>query len=257
MWRVFLLVVFTLPGLGFLSSASSVGALPGVKCRVSSVKIVTMTMTLHAEIRAFIFKLLSRQKVLTRLPEHGYQIFLAFLMFTATSWLTYYFIAPSLIRYSKKKKAKSDEQARLKWGHMAVSFLHAVIASSWSFYLWYDNSLAHSLEDRVSGYSRDFGMMFSFSVGYFLWDVFCCAWYLKHYGKGFFVHSLLGLLGLSCCYKPFMMYPSSRFLLFEVSTIFVDMHWFLEKVWPYKISKLFSLDSVDHSSYCSMMHVGF
>lgn len=44
------------------------------------------------------------------------------------------------------------------------------------------------------------------------------------------MHALLGLLGLLSCYRPFMMYPTSRFLLFEFSTIFVDMHWFLEKL---------------------------
>ena len=65
---------------------------------------------------------------------------------------------------------------------------------------------------------------------YFLWDVLCCIWYVKTYGRGFLVHAFLGLLGLLSCYRPFMMYPTSRFLLFEFSTLFVDMHWFLEKV---------------------------
>jgi hypothetical protein len=134
------------------------------------------------------------------------------------------------VRYSKKKKLKDDEHARAKWGHMAASFLHAVIVCFWSLSLWYDNELAHTIKDRVFGYSREFGTMFSFSVGYFLWDVLCCGWHIRQYGKGFFVHALLGLGGILSCYRPFMMYPTSRFLLFEFSTIFVDMHWFLEKV---------------------------
>jgi len=42
------------------------------------------------------------------------------------------------------------------------------------------------------------------------------------------------------------MYPTARFLLFEVSTIFVDMHWFLEKCgyvgrWPMIINDTMGL----------------
>ncbi|PJF19706.1 hypothetical protein PSACC_00479 [Paramicrosporidium saccamoebae] len=136
----------------------------------------TMGESIHATIRTAIEKFLSKQNRLKELPQHGYQILVAFVLFTATSWISYYFIAPSLVRYSKKKKLKDDEHARAKWGHMAASFLHAIIVCCWSLSLWYDNELAHTIEDRVFGYSREFGSMFSFSVGYFLWDVMCCAW---------------------------------------------------------------------------------
>lgn len=189
-----------------------------------------MQELLEARLRATVFHILSKQRYLKKLPNHGYQAFVAFAMFTATSWIFYYLIAPALILYSRKKKLKDDDHARAKWGHMAASFLHAIIACGWTLYLWYDNTLAHTLQDRVFGYSSDYGSMFAFSAGYFLWDVFCCAWHIRHYGKGFFIHSLLGLGGVLCCYRPFMMYPTSRFLLFEFSTIFVDMHWFLEKL---------------------------
>lgn len=52
------------------------------------------------------------------------------------------------------------------------------------------------------------------------------------YGKEFFIHSLLGIVGLNLCFKPFMMHQSSRFLIFECSTIFIDIHWILKKVPP-------------------------
>lgn len=118
-----------------------------------------------AKLRAEIADILSKQPYLTALPNHGYQILFAFILFTATSWITYYFVAPKLLLYSKKKKLKNDEHARVKWGHMAVSFLHAIIVCAWSLYLWYDNALAHSVETRVWGYSKSFGYMFAFSSG--------------------------------------------------------------------------------------------
>lgn len=189
-----------------------------------------MAGLVHARLQAKVLEIFSRQSHLTALPYHAYEILLAFVMFTMASWFSYYLLAPKLVRYSKRKKVKDDELARVKWGHMLVSFLHAIIVSAWSLYLWYDNSLADSVETRVLGYSKPFGQMFSFSVGYFMWDVLCCLWHIKFYGRGFLIHGLLGLVGLSACYRPFMMYPTSRFLLFETSTIFIDMHWFLEKL---------------------------
>lgn len=189
-----------------------------------------MAGTIHARLQAKVLEIFSKQSYLTALPYHAYEILLAFLMFTAASWFSYYLLAPKLVRYSRRKKVKDDELARVKWGHMLVSFLHAIIVSVWSLCLWYDNSLAGSVETRVLGYSKPFGQMFSFSVGYFMWDVLCCLWHIKFYGRGFLIHGILGLVGLSACYRPFMMYPTSRFLLFEVSTIFIDMHWFLEKL---------------------------
>lgn len=66
---------------------------------------------------------------------------------------------------------------------------------------------------------------------YFAWDIFCSVWHVKQYGKGFIVHALLGFSTLIFCYKPFTIYYATRFLLFELSTIFLDIHWFLEKVW--------------------------
>jgi hypothetical protein len=181
-------------------------------------------------LEAKVSRLLSNQRHLKALPAHGYDILVAFLLFTVASWFSYYFVAPVLVHYSRKRMVKDDELARIKWGHMLVSFLHAIIVSFWSLYLWYDNTLADSVEKRVLGYSKPFGYMFSFSVGYFIWDFMCCIWFRRYYGKGFLIHALLGLAGLTCCYRPFMMYPTSRFLLFEVSTIFIDMHWFLEKL---------------------------
>lgn len=202
-------------------------------------------------------ELLSNQTYFKALPQHGHHIFYAALLFMATSWISYYVLAPKLIDYSavrlrrvsksqdggKGRSLLAEERVRLKWGHMAVSFVHALISCCWCLYLWYDNSLADSLHSRTLGYSYEYGLMFSFSMGYFIWDVSCCIRYMREYGKGFLIHAIMGLCGMLSCYCPFMMYPTSRFLLFEVSTLFVDMHWFLEKL-GYGGGKLILLNDV-------------
>lgn len=189
-----------------------------------------MTGSLSRVLETQVFQSHTRQPYPTLLSLHGYQILIAFFVFIAASWIAFYRLAPKMIRYHKRNKSKDDQVTRLKWGHMTASLLHAVIASAWSAYLWYDGSLGISAEARMWGYTKPLGHMLSFSLGYFMWDVCCCLWHIKIYGGGFLTHALLGLIGLATAFIPFMMYPASRFLLFEVSTIFINIHWFLENL---------------------------
>ena len=122
----------------------------------------------HDRFRSILFEQLSKQGALKYLPHHGYQIVIAFLLFTLSSWITYYMIAPSLVAASRRRNVASDAHAQAKWGHMMASFLHAMIACIWCVYNYYDTTLAQSLNSRVFGYSEEFGQMFAFSAGYSL-----------------------------------------------------------------------------------------
>lgn len=109
--------------------------------------------------------LLRKQPFLTVLPAHGAQIARSFVVFTAISWLTHFFIAPKLILYSERKNEAGEKHALEKWGHMIASIIHAVAVTVWSSYLWYTVPLPDSVEERVFGYSRVFGDLLGFTVG--------------------------------------------------------------------------------------------
>ena len=76
---------------------------------------------------------------------------------------------------SKKKDSVASDYARAKWGHMVVSFVHAIISCVWCLWLWHDASMAGTLEQRALGYSPRFGQLFAVSEGYSSGALNLCA----------------------------------------------------------------------------------
>lgn len=195
------------------------------------------------EIHKWIFDFLSKQTGLKKLPDHGYQIMLSWILFGTTSFICYFFIAPKLIPLASKNPKpsttktlnghgtiSSEESIRIKWGHMLTSTFHCLITIWWSTYLWYSKTLASTVESRVHGYLPIYGNLMAFTIGYFFFDFSLCVYYVKMYGFGFIIHAILGIVSMSLSLRPCMMYPASRFLIFELSTLFVNTHWIIEKL---------------------------
>lgn len=195
------------------------------------------------EFHNWVFDLLSKQTGLKKLPDHGYQILLSWFLFGSTSYICYYFIAPKLIPFASKKSKTTqnkminntgpvsvEESIRIKWGHMLTSTFHCLITIWWSTYLWYSKTLATTLESRVHGYLPIYGNLMAFTIGYFLFDFSLCVYHVRMYGYGFIIHAILGIVSMSLSLRPCMMYPASRFLIFELSTLFVNSHWIIEKL---------------------------
>ncbi len=68
-------------------------------------------------------------------------------------------------------------------------------------------------------------------VRYFLWDTYVSIRHYRDYGPSFVFHGVVCftvfLLGLG---GPFAFYFGGVFLMFELSTPFLNIHWFLDKV---------------------------
>lgn len=112
-----------------------------------------------------IFHALSQQTFLRAIPSHGHEMLVSFVFFSAISWAMYLVIAPRLLQFSKKKDPAVTGYARAKWGHMTVSFVHAIISCVWCLCLWNDRSISRTAAERVLGYSPRFGRLFAVSVG--------------------------------------------------------------------------------------------
>ena len=122
-----------------------------------------------------------------------------------------------------------------------------------------------SWRERVWGYSGATGMVQAFSAGYFVWDLLASAMDVDVHGWGALVHAAsavvvsgLGFVSFSPSslflvdlggkegkgggvggpgadvkvYKkrPFLNYYGLNFVLYELSTPFLDIHWFLDKL---------------------------
>lgn len=83
---------------------------------------------------------------------------------------------------------------------------------------------------RVWGYTGLIGMVQAFGAGYFLWDLMVSAQYLNIFGPGFLTHAVCALCVFSLGFRPFVNYYAPNFLLYELSSPFLNFHWFMDKL---------------------------
>lgn len=84
--------------------------------------------------------------------------------------------------------------------------------------------------------SYDFALLVaSFTVGYFIWDLFyCCLFHYELYGPEFLFHAFGALFVFGTTLMPFCQPYLCSFLIFEASTPFVQFHFMMtrSKMWP-------------------------
>jgi hypothetical protein len=125
--------------------------------------------------------------------------------------------------------AKGKPRMRLNFAHQLVSLVHAFIASIQSlYYIFCDSSFMP--KDMVWGYSPRLGAQCAFTVGYFLWDLFGTAANIDYYGSALMLHAVIGFFPLAIALSPVLIGYVPGFLMFEVSTLFLNTHWFADKL---------------------------
>ncbi|KIW04024.1 hypothetical protein, variant [Verruconis gallopava] len=82
---------------------------------------------------------------------------------------------------------------------------------------------------RLWGYNGAIGMCQAFAAGYFLWDVLASTIHLDVMGMSSLVHAIAALGVTSIGFRPFANYYGLNFVLYELSTPFLNIHWFLDK----------------------------
>lgn len=82
------------------------------------------------------------------------------------------------------------------------------------------------LEDPIKGSYPFAAFVNSFTVGYFIWDLFyCCIFHYDMFGPEFLFHAFGALFVFGVTYFPFCQPFLCSFLIFELSTPFVQLHW--------------------------------
>ncbi|EKM55071.1 uncharacterized protein PHACADRAFT_255411 [Phanerochaete carnosa HHB-10118-sp] len=135
-------------------------------------------------------------------------------------------VAPLLSRwlapesYGKLK----NRRARNNWNIHVVSLVHAVAVMALALRAFNEPAL---IADKVFGWHRTAEVANSVAVGYFLWDTIDAL--VTFTDLGFVLHGLACVVMYSLVFKPYLEYFSCRFLLWELSTPFLNIHWFLDK----------------------------
>ncbi|KDE04908.1 hypothetical protein MVLG_04665 [Microbotryum lychnidis-dioicae p1A1 Lamole] len=147
---------------------------------------------------------------------------------------SFFFAAQAASRYCSPrlfpKSFKSlDEETRNDWDLHFTGWVHALISAPIALYLIWNPS-PQLVRDPIFGYAPVEGAVFAFSGGYFLYDLLVSLAFVKSHGIPFVVHAT------SCCFiffkafTPFLNGIGPTFLIWELSTIFLHPHWWLDKL---------------------------
>jgi len=80
----------------------------------------------------------------------------------------------------------------------------------------------------VLGFDDRVARALAISIGYFVWDATVCI--LFNQGPGFLLHGFSCLAVFLYSFRPFAQGFVPVFLLWETSTIFLNIHWALDKL---------------------------
>ncbi|KAF8559660.1 DUF887-domain-containing protein [Imleria badia] len=154
------------------------------------------------------------------LPELADIVVIAWLFFTTLQFS----LSPICRALFPVSYGKADKRTRRNWDVHLVSLVHAVVAVVLASRCLQAKSLD---DDRAFGTNPDANFLLAIAVGYFIWDALES---ILHFSEvGFVVHGVACLTIFTLATRPFVHYYVVRFLFWEVSTIFLNLNWFLDK----------------------------
>ncbi|KAJ3573444.1 hypothetical protein NP233_g2438 [Leucocoprinus birnbaumii] len=160
---------------------------------------------------------------LTKIPPHVPTILWSFAGFT----FVHLVLAPWIcsrwfpVAYGTKSRAVKNT-----WGIHVTSQVHCFIIVPAAFYCILTETPDRAL-DKAFGWSETTGFVHGIAVGYFIWDLLDAI--INFIDIGYVIHAFACCLVFGMSYRPFVAYFGTRCLLWETSTIFLNIHWFLDK----------------------------
>ena len=166
---------------------------------------------------------------LTTLPNHIHEVLLSFVFFTLVeNW-----VSPVLsAKFIPQHYSKFPPRTKVNWNIHLTSFVQSIILCSTTIYVIRNDThrIGDTWEDRLYGYSRAAGSVQALATGYFLWDVMICTVNFRILGPLDLLHGIVAGGVAVLGFRPSALYYGLGFLLFELSTPFVNIHWACDKV---------------------------
>ncbi|CCK69868.1 Tda4p KNAG_0D01160 [Huiozyma naganishii CBS 8797] len=135
------------------------------------------------------------------------------------------YIAPRLNRvvFGKHYTGIKDAKLKLDFDIHTVSMVQCLISC---YLLWPVLFLPHTVS--IASYTNEYcSMLTSVSAGYFIWDMIVCCTNYSLYGWQFVLHAAVALYGSLVPLSPMAQVWVPKFLLYEASTPFVNVNWFI------------------------------
>ncbi|RKF53103.1 putative TLC domain-containing protein C17A2.02c [Erysiphe neolycopersici] len=166
---------------------------------------------------------------LTTIPLHIHEVLLAFLAYTFVDLV----VAPvASRRLFPQTYATLSREKRLNWNVHVVSLVQSVTINSLALWVILVDQERKNMDwtDRVWGYTGAAGMIQALATGYFLWDLLISLIHIKIFGPGLLAHAVSAFLVFSFGFRPFVNFYGCTFILYELSSPFLNFHWFFDKL---------------------------
>lgn len=163
------------------------------------------------------------------LPFHIHEVILSFAFYQ----LIHSYVSPWLSRrLFPRHYPQLSKRTQLNWDIHVVSLVQSVLVNSlalWVMFADRERSIM-TIDERVHGYTGADGLVQALATGYFIYDLIVSAVYLKLFGIGMLFHAISALCVFSLGFRPFINFYAPTFILYELSSPFLNIHWFLDKV---------------------------
>ncbi|KAI1336402.1 TLC domain-containing protein [Xylariaceae sp. FL0016] len=131
------------------------------------------------------------------------------------------------VQYNALSRSK-----RLNWNVHVVSLVQSTMINGLALWVMYADDERRNMDwqERVWGYDGAAAMIQALAAGYFLYDLILTASNVGIFGLGMLAHAISALLVYSFGFRPFVNYYSTNFILWELSSPFLNIHWFFDKL---------------------------
>lgn len=166
---------------------------------------------------------------LPTLPLHIHEVLIAAALYS----VIFYPISPWIShRLAPEHYSKLPRKRRLNWDAHVVSMFQSTLINGMAIWVMFtDKELGQmNAQERVWGYTGATAFIQAFAAGYFLWDLVVTSLNLDVFGLGTLAHAIAALLVYCLGFRPFVNYYACVFILWELSTPFLNVHWFMDKL---------------------------
>ncbi|KAK5628181.1 hypothetical protein RRF57_003896 [Xylaria bambusicola] len=142
-------------------------------------------------------------------------------------------VSPALSsRLFPRQYAALSKSKKLNWDVHVVSFVQSTTINILALWVMFVDEERKQMDwqERLWGYSGGPAMIQALAAGYFLWDLFVTAANVNIFGLGMLAHAVSAVLVYSFGFRPFVNFYSTNFILWELSSPFLNIHWFFDKL---------------------------
>ncbi|KAF9741590.1 hypothetical protein PMIN06_004781 [Paraphaeosphaeria minitans] len=163
------------------------------------------------------------------LPLHIHEVLFAFTLYYAVNLI----VAPVFSRYFFPQIYNSlNVRTKLNWDVHIVSFVQSTIVCVLALWVMAKDEERSEMNwaGKVHGYTGAGGLIQAFAGGYFLWDLVITVQNMSIFGPGMLAHAVSALFVFSLGFRPFVNFYAPTFILYELSSPFLNIHWFCDKL---------------------------